>query len=123
MEPHQWAKIGNFMCFSYYLNDNLDCPKALPSPCAYKKTTNKVFEAVSDDFIWIEEPINITRQVKQSEWYLFAPAPGSGITLADGTLVFPSQGKDKNQLPFSNITYSIDGGQTWQASNPSITIP
>lgn len=24
--------------------------------CAYPKTTNKVFEAVSDDFIWIEEP-------------------------------------------------------------------
>ncbi|GIV30938.1 MAG: hypothetical protein KatS3mg029_0289 [Saprospiraceae bacterium] len=24
--------------------------------CAYKKTANKVFEAVSDDFIWIEEP-------------------------------------------------------------------
>ncbi|MCO6459803.1 MAG: NYN domain-containing protein [Saprospiraceae bacterium] len=24
--------------------------------CAYKRTTNKVFEAVSDDFIWIEEP-------------------------------------------------------------------
>ncbi len=24
--------------------------------CAFKKTTNKVFEAVCDDFIWIEEP-------------------------------------------------------------------
>lgn len=24
--------------------------------CAYRRTTNKVFEAVSDDFIWIEEP-------------------------------------------------------------------
>lgn len=24
--------------------------------CAYKKTTNKVFEAVSDDFIWLQEP-------------------------------------------------------------------
>ncbi|SFB33433.1 sialidase family protein [Algoriphagus aquimarinus] len=65
------------------------------------------------------EPVNITKQVKQPEWYLFAPAPGSGITLDDGTLVFPTQGKDKNQLPFSNITFSKDGGQAWQSSNPS----
>jgi len=34
--------------------------------CAYKKTTNKVFEAVSDDFIWLQEPKNETLIVKQS---------------------------------------------------------
>jgi len=49
------------------------------------------------------------------------PAPGSGITLEDGTLVFPSQGKDKKQNPFSNMTYSKDGGKTWHASAPSFS--
>jgi uncharacterized LabA/DUF88 family protein len=34
--------------------------------CAYKKTTNKVFEAVSDDFIWIEEPKDETIRPKQT---------------------------------------------------------
>lgn len=34
--------------------------------CAYKKTTNKVFEAVSDDFIWIEEPKDETVFSKQT---------------------------------------------------------
>lgn len=42
-----------------------------------------------------------------------------GITLKDGTLVFPTQGRDRNGLPFSNITYSKDGGKTWIASNPA----
>lgn len=30
-----------------------------------------------------------------------------------------TQGKDKDQHPFSNITYSKDGGLTWKASRPS----
>jgi sialidase-1 len=39
--------------------------------------------------------------------------------MEDGTLVFPTQGRDENGLPFSNITYSQDNGQTWQTSNPA----
>jgi len=34
--------------------------------CAYKKTTNKVFKAVSDDFIWLQEPKNETPMIKQN---------------------------------------------------------
>ena len=64
------------------------------------------------------EPINITSS-KREEWWLFAPAPGHGITMSDGTLVFPTQGRDSNGLPFSNITWSRDGGKTWRASNPA----
>ena len=45
--------------------------------------------------------------------------PGRGITMDDGTLVFPTQGRDKTGMPFSNITYSRDGGSTWIASNPA----
>ncbi len=64
-------------------------------------------------------PANITADTKRPEWWLYAPAPGQGIALADGTLVFPTQGRDSNGLPFSNITYSTDHGRTWTASNPA----
>ncbi|OQP58263.1 sialidase [Niastella vici] len=63
------------------------------------------------------KPVNITSQCKQEDWWLWAPAPGAGITLRDGTLVFPTQGRDKTGKAFSNITYSKDGGNTWHTSN------
>ncbi|MDR0901958.1 MAG: glycoside hydrolase [Opitutaceae bacterium] len=62
---------------------------------------------------------NITRQCKQEDWFLWAPAPGSGITLDDGTLVFPSQGRDSRGAAFSNITWSRDGGLSWKTSAPA----
>jgi sialidase-1 len=36
--------------------------------------------------------------------------------LEDGTLVMPTQGRDAKGLPFSNITWSKDGGETWTVS-------
>lgn len=65
------------------------------------------------------KPENWTRALKQEAWYLFAPAPGNGIVLRDGTLVIPTQGRDENGLPFSNITWSKDHGQTWTVSAPA----
>jgi sialidase-1 len=59
------------------------------------------------------KPINITRMVKDSSWYLFFQGPGKGITLTDGTLVFPAQFKDDKQVPHSTIIYSKDHGLTW----------
>ena len=40
--------------------------------------------------------------------------PGKGITMSDGTLVFPAQFKDENQIPHSTIIYSKDRGETWK---------
>ncbi|NOX98526.1 MAG: hypothetical protein GXP30_02150 [Verrucomicrobia bacterium] len=62
------------------------------------------------------EPENWTQKLKQESWHLFAPAPGNGITMKNGTLVMPSQGRDAKGLPFSNITWSNDHGLTWQVS-------
>ncbi len=59
------------------------------------------------------QPENWTRQLKQQAWWLFAPAPGNGITLSDGTLVMPTQGRDATGLPFSNLMFSTDHGNTW----------
>ena len=62
-------------------------------------------------------PDNITLDTKPEQWWLYAPAPGHGITMSDGTLVFPTQGRDAEGRPFSNITYSADHGRTWTASS------
>ena len=56
---------------------------------------------------------NITTQVKRPEWKLLFQAPGSGISLQDGTLVFPAQFKDETGVPFSTIVYSTDKGKQW----------
>lgn len=62
------------------------------------------------------EPENRTTSLKDPAWHLFAPAPGNGIALRDGTLVMPTQGRDATGLPFSNIMFSKDHGQTWSVS-------
>lgn len=67
------------------------------------------------------KPVNLTKMAKKEEWWLWAPAPGQGITLKDGTLVIPTQGRDAKGKPFSNITYSKDSGKTWQTSNAAVS--
>lgn len=65
-------------------------------------------------------PINLTQMCKKEEWWLWAPAPGHGLTLKDGTLVMPTQGRDRTGKAFSNITYSKDGGESWTTSGAAL---
>ncbi len=81
--------------------------------------TGQFMLARSDDggVTW-SKPINITRQVKRPEWCFILQGPGKGITMRDGTIVFPAQYQDppeKKRLPHSTIIYSRDHGKTWQA--------
>lgn len=73
-----------------------------------------------DDGLTWSKPQSITPTTKPKSWWLYAPAPGNGITMRDGTLVMPTQGRDEQGEPFSNITYSIDRGQTWVTTAPPI---
>ncbi len=86
-----------------------------------KETSQFLITESSDDGQTWSAPHNITAATKPSGWWLFAPAPGCGITLQDHTLVFPTQGRDTAGIPFSNITYSRDGGITWHTSAPAYT--
>lgn len=82
-----------------------------------KESSQFLITKSTDDGQTWSSPVNITEMCKKEEWWLWAPAPGHGITLSDGTLVFPTQGRDKDGVPFSNITYSKDGGESWITSS------
>jgi len=77
----------------------------------------------TDDGVTWSQPINITSQIKDPAWQLLLQGPGRGITMTDGTLVFPAQFKtnlgpkslDGGQFTcHSTIVYSKDQGKTWQ---------
>lgn len=87
-----------------------------------KQTSQFLIVKSTDDGKTWSKPENITRMCKREEWWLWAPAPGQGITMENGTLVFPTQGRDSVGRPFSNITYSRDGGTTWHTSNPALDV-
>lgn len=76
----------------------------------------------TDDGLTWSKPMNITARVKDPAWQLLMQGPGRGLTLKDGTLVFPAQFKadvgqpaiDGGQYtPHSTIMYSTDAGLHW----------
>ena len=70
-----------------------------------------------DDGKTWSEPINITSQVKDPSWYFLLQGPGRGITMQDGTLVFPIQFIDATRVPNAGVMYSKDRGKTWHLHN------
>ena len=71
----------------------------------------------ADDGRTWSKPENWTAKLKNPAWHLFAPGPGNGITMKDGTLVMPTGGRDEKGLPFSNLMWSKDHGKTWKLSS------
>lgn len=78
------------------------------------KTGQLMLVKSEDDGITWSKPVNITEQVKKPEWTLMFQGPGRGITLSNGTLVFPAQFRDAGKVPHSTIIYSKDRGKTWK---------
>ena len=86
-----------------------------------KRTGQLVLTKSSDDGKTWSEPINITSQVKDPSWHLLLQGPGMGITMQDGTLVFPIQFIDSTGIPNAGVMYSKDSGQTWKIHYPART--
>lgn len=77
----------------------------------------------TDDGVSWSLPENLTRQLKQESWWLLAPAPQSGFSLSDGTLVMPVQGRTGRERleTFATLMSSRDHGKTWTVGNPGYT--
>ncbi len=77
----------------------------------------------TDDGTTWSAPLNITEQIKNPAWQLLLQGPGRGISMKNGTLIFPAQFKadlgekaiDGGQFTcHSTIVYSTDHGQSWK---------
>ncbi len=77
-------------------------------------------KSIDDGKTW-SDPINITEQVKDPSWKFLLQGPGRGITMQDGTLVFPIQYIDSTRVPNAGIMYSKDRGETWHIHNHART--
>lgn len=75
-------------------------------------------KSVDDGKTW-SDPINITDQVKDPSWNFLLQGPGRGITMEDGTLVFPIQYIDSDRMPHAGIMYSKDRGENWTINSPA----
>lgn len=78
-----------------------------------EQTSQFILVKSMDDGLTWSAPINITSQIKDPKWHLLLQGPGKGITMRDGTLVFPAQYKDEGQIPHATLIYSKDHGETW----------
>jgi hypothetical protein len=84
-------------------------PGLLPS-----ETGQYVLTKSTDGGTTWSAPINITTQVKDPAWNLLFCGPGHGITLRDGTLVFPSQMRRSDGLVRMCFVFSRDQGVSWR---------
>ncbi len=76
-----------------------------------------------DDGLTWSAPENLTKRLKQADWWLLAPAPQSGFAMPDGTLVMPMQGRTGRDslATFATIMVSRDHGSSWQLGAPACT--
>lgn len=83
------------------------------------KTAQFLMVRSRDDGRSWSAPANLTRALKQPEWWLLAPSPQAGIQLPDGTLVMPIQGRDEKGEAFCTIMTSGDHGASWTVGAPA----
>lgn len=76
-----------------------------------------------DDGLTWSKPENLTRKLKQESWWLLAPSPQAGISLVDGTLVMPVEGRTgRGPLEsFATVMISRDHGETWTLGKPGFS--
>ncbi len=85
------------------------------------ETGQLVLTHSTDDGRTWSQPNNITRMVKDPSWRLLLQGPGRGITMRNGTLVFPIQYIASDNIPSAGIMYSKDKGETWTITNAART--
>ncbi len=114
------AKTGKIFCFAVWMQGKAGKHqwRADGSEPGFEigKAAQFLMVTSNDDGKTWSKPQNMTRTWKKPEWILYAPSPQQGITLADGTLAMPTQGRDADDRTFSNLLLSKDHGETWSVS-------
>ena len=73
-----------------------------------------------DDGRTWSSPQNLTRETKDPAWSFLLQGPGRGITMHDGTLVFPAQfqaSPEDGRTPHAAVLLSADHGETWSVAS------
>ena len=91
---------------------------SLPGMTIHETAQLMMVRSDDDGKTW-SAPINVTSQVKDPTWRFLLQGPGRGISMNDGTLVFPTQYIDPQGLPHAGIMCSKDHGSTWTISAPA----
>ena len=91
---------------------------SLPGMTIHETAQLMMVRSDDDGKTW-SAPINVTSQVKDPSWRFLVQGPGRGISMNDGTLVFPTQYIDPQGLPHAGIMCSKDHGSTWTISAPA----
>ncbi len=114
------AETGKIFCFAVWMQDKpgkhqWQADGSEPG-LEIGKSAQFLMVTSDDDGLTWSKPKNMTRAWKKPEWILYAPSPQQGITLKDGTLAMPTQGRDEQDRTFSNLLISKDHGAHWSVS-------
>ncbi len=117
------SQTGGVFCFAVWMNGKpgkhqWNGDGSEPGFEVGKSAQFLMVRSRDDGQTW-SKPENLTRRLKRPEWWLLAPAPQQGITLPDGTLVMPIQGREAEGKEFSTLMSSRDHGTSWVVGNPA----
>lgn len=107
-------RTGELFCFAVWTHGHAGATglSYASTGFAVEDTPQLMMVTSTDDGLTWSAPVNLTRQLKRSDWRMTFQGPGRGITMADGTLVIPFQHQENGVLN-SGIAYSTDRGLTW----------
>ncbi|MGE3406957.1 MAG: exo-alpha-sialidase [Pirellulales bacterium] len=117
-------QTGEIFCFALWMNGKPGKHQWVDdgSEAGFEigRTAQFMMVRSRDDGLTWSKPENLTRKLKQESWWLLAPSPQAGITLPDGTLVMPVQGRMSRERlgAFASLMISRDHGATWTVGKP-----
>lgn len=95
-------------------NLGVDREQAIVDGTSQGSRTCWVSRSTDDGRTWLP-PVEITRDVKRSDWTWYATGPGTGIQLRNGRLLIPCDHKVAvTKARQSHVIYSDDHGASWK---------